>query len=133
MAPQIGEATPDADRSGFAIGPYEIIYPIGQVLHTAADLLRDTTSNLLTRVRLEGVAHYCIAPSPSGWSGDYKALEKTITAESDVLRETLDEQFVLHIQGLVRQLMWAFNLAKDRVINEWTMEILRSNWPERFR
>lgn len=132
-APQTSGATPEDDRSSRIIHPHAIIQSIARVLNMAALLLRDTTVTLLTRVRLEGVKGYFIGFSPLPWGDGFLALEDTIAAESDIFREILDEQFSSHIQGLVREVMWAFDLADERTINDWTAEILKVHWPKRVR
>ena len=133
VSPPNSEATAEEDRRGRMIPPNEIIYPIGKVLNMAAQLLRDTTVTLLTRVRLEGVANCFIGGSLAYGDDDYRALEDTISAESDIFREILDEQCLSHIQGLVREVMWAFDFANEQTINASTAGILKANWPEQFR
>jgi hypothetical protein len=120
-----------------------LVIRIGAVLRMAAFLLKETTTNLFIRVCLEGLAKYMIVadhtstglgvilepvdPSRPPTQNPPQALENTIVAETDALRETLDEEFTAHVTELVRRLMWAFDWADIWAIASRTAAILQTN------
>ena len=57
---------------------------------------------------------------------EHKAVEETAEAEVYTLSETLKKELGKHVVELIRQLMWAFNWADDRVERK-VLAILRHN------
>jgi hypothetical protein len=107
-----------------SFGPSDIMYHIGSLLRIAAYVLHETITNLFLRVRLEGVKDHMFQ------SDDHQALEDTIEAETDALRETLCQEFAAHVTDLVLQLMWAFDWADEQAITSQTAVLLKANWPK---
>jgi hypothetical protein len=105
-------------------------------LHAASSLLSGIAANLLIRARLEGIKNRSIIedpatvgyllPTPQYWMDEHKALEDTADAEVHTLSEALKKDLGNHVVELIRQLMWAFNWADERVKRK-VLSILEKN------
>lgn len=113
-----------------------ITLAIASSLHASAIVLARDQTNLLVKVALEGIRNHSIIedpatvsglpPTPNDWMDEHKAVEETAEAEVYTLSETLKKELGKHVVELIRQLMWAFNWADDRVERK-VLAILRHN------
>lgn len=114
----------------------DITLAIASSLQASAILLSQYPTNLFVKVVLEGTRNRSIIedpatvnnlhPTPQHWMDERKALEDTAEAEVHILSETFKHELGRHVVELIRQLMWAFNWADDRVDRK-VLAILRHN------
>jgi hypothetical protein len=113
-----------------------ITLELASFLHAASSLLSTIAANLLIRARLEGIKNRSIIedpatlgyllPTPQYWMDERKALQDTAEAEVNALSETFKKDLGRHVVELVRQLMWVFNWADERVEKK-VLNILSTN------
>lgn len=113
-----------------------ITLTIASSLYASALVLARHPTNLFAKVALEGIRKRSIIedlatvdkllPTPQHWMDEHQALEDTAEAEVYTLSETLKKELGTHVVELIRQLMWAFNWADDRVERK-VLAILRHN------
>lgn len=108
----------------------QLVKRIAHCLKAAQILLDDTTTNLILRVRLESincaVLHDDTFSFTHEWLEAHRPVEPHASAETDMVRETLEREFANHVFEVVRQLMWAFDWADDSV-GERVRQILQAN------
>lgn len=114
----------------------DITLAIASSMRASALVLERDPTNLLVKVALEGIRKRSIIEDPADvsrlpptakdWMEAHTAIEETAEAEIFTLSETLFKELGKHAVELVRQLMWAFNWADDRV-EQKVLEVLRHN------
>jgi hypothetical protein len=114
----------------------DITVRLASFIRSSSEEMSRLSANLLLSVSLEGIRGRFIVedpatvssllPSIQQWIEDHTALEDSATAEINVASEGFRDELTSQVVELVRQLMWAFNWADDRV-KEKVLAVLKAN------
>lgn len=120
---------------------FDLVYitlQLASCVYAASLLLSKSPANLIIKATLEGIRNRSIIedeatvsslpPTPDHWMNKHRAVEDSVEAETYVLSEVLRIELQQHVVELIRQLMWAFDWADQRLANKVSAVLTKNHY-----